>query len=411
MAEPATEGMRAFGGDDPFGDYDSAGGGRPAAPEPPDEDEFDPFADAAPAAGPANPAEDDLEGDFDSPVSHMSDNALGQGVDIDEFLDLDGPQREDEPPQSGSSSFSAIEEPMSAPRAAGAPAGGDDFDIPDDWDEATGMLKAPDLDKGRKPAPAPTSIPDNWDEATGYMKAADVAPPPPAREPAPPAPPAQPPRQRPAPSRPASSMPAAGRDALAALNAFARGAGLKPEQMEVDDIDRFFERIGSMIKAYTDGAMRTLSGRSSVKSEFRLDQTMIRPVENNPLKFSPLVEDALKRLLHDSDQAYTSGAEAVRESFDDINAHQIAVMAGMEAALQGLLKRFRPETLEKRLVSHSILDNILPGAKKAKYWDIFTLLYNEIARDAEDDFQQLFGKEFSRAYEAQLDRLKHNRRE
>ncbi len=80
----------------------------------------------------------------------------------------------------------------------------------------------------------------------------------------------------------------------------------------------------------------------------------------------------------------------------------------MEAALQGLLQRFSPDRLESRLVSNSVLDNILPAAKKAKYWDIFNMMYSEIAEEAEQDFQQLFGTEFTRAYEAQMSRLKKN---
>lgn len=404
-AEPETEQLQSFAGDDPFGDYDAA------TPQPPatlaDDDELDPFAEPAPE--PALQRTEDADEGLDSPVAHLSDNVLGTGVDIDELIDLDGDDENEEDEFSGGSSFSPINEPMRAPRMADAGDEDDVFDIPDNWDEATGMLKVPaGPERPSTPAQA-ADIPEDWDATTGMLKTppanptpgAAASPPAAAPPPAPPATAPSPPTPRPRP---------AGTDGTA-LEAFARGAGLRPEQLAVDDIESFFRRVGEMLHAYTDGAMRVLSGRSSVKSEFRLDQTMIRPVENNPLKFSPLVDDALKRLLHGSDQAYTSGEEAVKEGFDDISAHQIAVMAGMEAALQGLLKRFSPKALEKRLVSHSVLDNILPGAKKAKYWDIFTLLYNEIASDAEDDFQQLFGKEFSRAYEAQLERLKNNRRE
>ena len=87
------------------------------------------------------------------------------------------------------------------------------------------------------------------------------------------------------------------------------------------------------------------------------------------------------------------------------------MIAGMEAALQDILSRFNPTALEKRIVSDSILDKVLPGGKKAKYWDIFKLLFDEIAGEAEDNFQQLFGREFSRAYEEQLNRLKKTRKE
>ena len=113
------------------------------------------------------------------------------------------------------------------------------------------------------------------------------------------------------------------------------------------------------------------------------------------------------QLLGDSDPAYLSGAKAITEGFDDVNAHQIAVIAGMEAALQNILGRFNPKSLEKRMPSDSIIHKILPGSKKARYWDIFELLFEEITGEAEDNFQQLFGREFTRAYEKQLHRLKN----
>ena len=162
---------------------------------------------------------------------------------------------------------------------------------------------------------------------------------------------------------------------------------------------------------FTDGLVQTLSGRTHIKSEFRLDQTMIRPVENNPFKFSTSKTGTLQQVLSKSNPAYMAGADAIREGFDDVNAHQMAVVAGMEAALQDILKRFNPKKLETRLESDSILDSILPGGKKAKYWDIFKLLFDEIAGEAEDDFQQLFGRKFSRAYEQQLSRLKKSHEE
>ena len=69
------------------------------------------------------------------------------------------------------------------------------------------------------------------------------------------------------------------------------------------------------------------------------------------------------------------------------------------------LKRFDPTTLEKRLKSHSVIESILPAARKAKYWELYEELYKEIAREAEDDFQGLFGREFATAYERQVKKL------
>jgi len=82
----------------------------------------------------------------------------------------------------------------------------------------------------------------------------------------------------------------------------------------------------------------------------------------------------------------------------------LAVMVGMQAALNAVLDRFQPEVLEKRLGESALLRNI-PLYKHAKTWDLFTELYSEIASEAEDGFHQLFGEAFARAYEEQIRRL------
>ena len=51
------------------------------------------------------------------------------------------------------------------------------------------------------------------------------------------------------------------------------------------------------------------------------------------------------------------------------------------------------------------LDNIMPGARKARIWELFCTTYKEIAHEAEDDFQSVFGREFARAYDAQMRKL------
>ena len=99
---------------------------------------------------------------------------------------------------------------------------------------------------------------------------------------------------------------------------------------------------------------------------------------------------------------------AMRDAYDDLRAHQIAVLAGMRAALTGVLLRFKPERLETKLKQRSVLDNLLSINRKAKQWDLFTELFREISAEAEEDYRVVFGKEFRRAYEAQLAKLRSN---
>jgi FHA domain-containing protein len=78
----------------------------------------------------------------------------------------------------------------------------------------------------------------------------------------------------------------------------------------------------------------------------------------------------------------------------------------MRAALEGLLARFDPSALESHLSQKSVLGSLLPNARKAQLWGVFQQEYAQIAKEASDDFQQLFGREFLRAYEDQIDQLK-----
>jgi type VI secretion system protein len=410
--------------DDPFSPQSTPAQSDPFGGSDPFED--DPFADVIPEEK-SSSADDDFMSDLDKPLSSLGDNPLAGHVSIDSLMGFDDEVEEAEQesaekleeqrtPLRESFKPSGLSDSSPAQPPAETPSGSDSFqsafpdEFPDDWDETTGLLKIPEKEDPFA-AGGGDDIPDNWDEATGMLKV-PVQPTPTKATPEPPpkkAPPAaQPSPPRPVQQAPAAASPSQGGNAMAA---FARGAGLEIDQVAGFEQDVLFEQVGRMLVGFTEGLIQTLGGRTHIKSEFRLDQTMIRPAENNPFKFSTSKTRTLLQLLSKNDPAYKSGINAISEGFDDVNAHQVAVIAGMEAALQDILSRFNPTALEKRIVSDSILDKVLPGGKKAKYWDIFKLLFDEIAGEAEDNFQQLFGREFSRAYEEQLNRLKKTRKE
>jgi FHA domain-containing protein len=133
--------------------------------------------------------------------------------------------------------------------------------------------------------------------------------------------------------------------------------------------------------------------------------TMIVSRENNPLKFSPSVEVALQHLLGPPAPGFMPAAVAMRDAFDDLRAHQLGVMAGMRAALEGVLLRFDPKQLEGKLTRRSAIDSLIPATRKARLWESFTELFAQLQTEAQDDFDELFGKAFLKAYEDQLDRL------
>ncbi|NQD93586.1 type VI secretion system-associated FHA domain protein TagH [Pseudomonas sp. CrR25] len=190
------------------------------------------------------------------------------------------------------------------------------------------------------------------------------------------------------------------------LEAFLRGAGLADLRIDRSEALTQMEAIGRSYRQMVEGLIEVLRARASLKGEFRMAQTMIRPVENNPLKFAPNVEEALLLLLRSGNQAFMPADQAIAESFNDLKAHQLAVMAGVQAAIKHLLKRFEPAVLEARLTKPSGIGALLPGGRQAQYWELFTELYASISREAEDDFEDLFGREFGRAYEEHSSKLR-----
>lgn len=268
-------------------------------------------------------------------------------------------------------------QPRQPPSAAGEPGGAPA--IPADWDPFAELGIAPASRVAGEPAAAPP------------LPTPPSAPPP--AEEGPPTPQAQP---RPEPQRGAE-----------ALEAFLRGAGLDQLRIDRGEVQAQMEAIGRSYRHMVEGLIEVLRARASLKGEFRMAQTMIRPVDNNPLKFAPNAEEALLLLLRSGNQAFMPADQAIEESFDDLKAHQLAIMAGMQAAIKHVLKRFEPAVLETRLNKPSGIGALLTGGRQAQYWELFSELYASISREAEDDFEELFGREFGRAYEEQHSKLRN----
>jgi FHA domain-containing protein len=168
----------------------------------------------------------------------------------------------------------------------------------------------------------------------------------------------------------------------------------------------FMRLVGQLLREATQGAYELLYARRTTKHELRAVQTMIEPKENNPLKFSPDAEAALRQLLSPPVRGFMTPVSAMRDAFDDLEAHQFGVIAGIRAALATLLQRFDPADLEERLGRRSILDSMLPMNRNARLWELFKERYQRLRDEAEEDFHSIFGQAFVRAYEEQIERLR-----
>ena len=215
---------------------------------------------------------------------------------------------------------------------------------------------------------------------------------------------------RPAAPAAAPSPSVAGADMQALVAALREG--LNVEGLSADALvltPQLMRLLGQLVHEATRGTVDLLIARAALKHEIRAEVTMIVSRENNPLKFSPSVDVALNHLLSSPARGFMAPDRAMRDAYDDLRAHQFGFLAGMRAALEGVLKRFDPVVLEGKLTQKSVLSSLLPASRKARMWDVFRDLYSQLSAEASDDFHELFGKEFLRAYEEYIDQLAKDR--
>lgn len=192
-------------------------------------------------------------------------------------------------------------------------------------------------------------------------------------------------------------------------SALIESLGLDQEQLSDEQVREISATVGLMMRESLDGLMQILRSRASIKNEFRINITTIQPVENNPIKFSANVDEMLDLMFIRRSKAYKEPLDAVRESFNTIADHQLAVIAGIRSAFRSALGRFDPLILEEEFRQKGKGAG-LSGLLKGGMWAAYQEHYQSAINDMERSFQDLFGDEFVQAYEDQLRKLEHARK-
>lgn len=193
-------------------------------------------------------------------------------------------------------------------------------------------------------------------------------------------------------------------DEAALLDALLDGLGVEHADVAHIAAPDLARLIGSMLRTATQGAMSVLRSRAMTKRETRMAMTMIEERDNNPLKFFPDADRALTQMLGARGRGYLAPDEAMRAAFHDIQTHELALIAGMRAALDDAMARIEPAAIERSLDAPGRFHAIV-GNRKARLWQRYVKTWERVSRDTGDDFQQRFGEPFGRAYQAQLDAL------
>ncbi len=181
--------------------------------------------------------------------------------------------------------------------------------------------------------------------------------------------------------------------------AFGRGAGLGADVAPLTP--ESMEHLGALLRATAEGTLALLQSRAITKRQMRAEGTRIAPRQNNPLKFSPDATEALTRMLQrEASPGFLDPVAALHDAHRDLLVHQVAMVAGMRAAVFELFSRLGPEAAENgEGPAHGI--SRLPLFRAAALWHRHRMQHAQLLEHLDDDFQTIFGREFLRAYEAQ----------
>jgi type VI secretion system protein ImpI len=251
---------------------------------------------------------------------------------------------------------------------------------------------------GSRPAPAPVEPPPAvpaprrplWTES-------DVSgddPPAPAQRPAPA--PAPPPQFSPAPARPVEAekiaiQPVAINDSratdAAASRAFARqlakAAGLPEDFFANKNPDELSEQLGVILRMTVENLMVLLQARNEAKRLTRsTNQTMIQAAENNPLKFCPTPEEAMRIMFGPPTRSYLDARGAFGQGFNDLKSHQLKTYMAMQRAVTRLIADIAPEAIAQDIQEPPGVMSWL-RSRKSRLWDAFTIRWKaHLGRDA-----------------------------
>ena len=182
------------------------------------------------------------------------------------------------------------------------------------------------------------------------------------------------------------------------VSLIARGAGLPDNAFAAQNPAQFAEEVGQLLRLLTENMRQLLEARQQAKRLARSSsQTTVQALDNNPLKFAPTTDEAMRIMFGPATKSYLGATTAIAQGFDDVKAHQVKTFSAMQHALKRLMEEFAPEEIEKvSTLSRGIFGK---GPNKPACWDTFTTRWNAVTRGQEDGILNSFMHYFAEYYD------------
>jgi type VI secretion system protein ImpI len=242
----------------------------------------------------------------------------------------------------------------------------------------------------------------------GFTPPATVAVPgpPPGPSPPPPPMPAAMPVPLPAPvAPPVAAVPPQLSSAAAGaefIRRFAEGAGLEPDAIAMRDAGDLAEMLGMLMQICAGNIGQLLLARAQAKSAMRsASQTMIQLQGNNPLRWAPTPQDAMKLMFGRPTPSYVDACNAFEKSFQTLKNHEMDTFAALQEAIQTLFADLDPAVIERSLGGDGKKGGLFGGdrALKARLWEEFVARWTRKTGAFDSGMFGAFMRVFGEAYD------------
>jgi type VI secretion system protein ImpI len=200
---------------------------------------------------------------------------------------------------------------------------------------------------------------------------------------------------QPKPARP-RAMPAG---AGTIVERFAKGAGVAPDQLQVQDPGEFAEILGAMVRMTVDNLRQLQMARTQAKGLMRSSHhTLIQATDNNPLRFCPSTDEVFRIMFGPRTNSYLGPRESLDQSFIELKKHQMLLFTSMQTALKSLIDDLDPAQIAAAVEQDKGFGSLL-NSKKAKQWERFETLWNAKVGKNEQGMLGVFMLLFAEAYD------------
>lgn len=183
------------------------------------------------------------------------------------------------------------------------------------------------------------------------------------------------------------------------ITRFARAAGVTEDVVRSRDVGALAEMLGVFVRVTADNLRQLHAARAQSKGAMRsANVTMIQLTDNNPLRFSPSTEDALRIMFGPSTNSYLDASRTLESSFGDLKKHQVQVFSAMQTALRQLVADLDPKSVESNIPSDKSVGSLL-RSREARLWEHYQTVWKARAGTSEHGMLDVFMRLFAEAYD------------